>query len=359
MMLLLNQQSKARFDFWGWKRTESDSLGAKSPNIDNVKCLLEGGGHGTSSARFRYFIWMIKVFLAVIRHRPRDIYCVGLETALPVWFACLFSPRTRYIFDDPDRLVMLFSMPGLVKRILIMLEKRVSKKSKAHITPSFQRYNYHNKQMFEVPNTPTRMQVSEANKRKCIPPDDHLSIYINGLLTEARGLNLIIEAAEYLQHTLNEQVHFYVASLRHTDELEPLLSCKNVTYLGALNQIESLIQYTRSHFALTLYDPNSDINRYAVPNKWGDAIFMSTPLLLNDGLITSRPLIDVGAAITMPYQAKALGQMVKKIALDMTLYERAKKGIEALQFDVDYFDDIVLDILISSFELATSDPIQD
>ena len=139
-----------------------------------------------------YPVWILMVFLNLIIFRPKKVIAMGLETGSACYLASLFFDFD-YIYDDPDRFVLVFSMPKFVKCILIRFEKLVSERSALHIIPSTLRYDYHSEKFFVLQNTPTRAQYEYALRKKRTRPKGFI-VYVNGLLTDSRGLAVITKS---------------------------------------------------------------------------------------------------------------------------------------------------------------------
>lgn len=278
-------------EYWGWARAEADRVADKTSILQ--RNILFGGGFRNRFVYALYPLWTLMVFLNLIIFRPKKVIAMGLETASACYLAS-FIFDIDYIYDDPDRFVLIINMPSLIKRFLTEFEKLISRTSAMHIIPSVSRYDYQSHKFFVLQNTPTRAQYEYALARKPNRPDGFV-VYVNGLLTESRGLRFITEAAIELSAT-NASVIFIVASKGHDVTARRFFSLPNVTYLGELSPNDALSYYAVSDVVLTFYDPCVDINRYAMPNKWGDALCFGTKIIVNQECLTAKWLIEVGSA---------------------------------------------------------------
>lgn len=343
---LIGEDYNCDIAFWGWRRTAGEDLGKNMDGIIETRLLIKGGGFRNIFARLFYIAYIFSVFVTVLRHAPRRVYCLGLETALPVWFASLFRPRIRYVFDDPDRLILLWPLPKLVERMLIYLETKVSMASVAHILPTKKRYDYNNKKQVEISNMPDLRQVSEALKKAPIREKGKLLVYVNGWLDISRGLNLLDCVAETLDLEGNSDIVFNVAAGRITGDASRFLKRSCVRYLGSLSQIDSLAQYPVNDVVVTFYDPSVRINRYALPNKWGDAMAMGTPVICNTGILTAEPLLASGAAFGVSFEnADDLVNLLKDLSLNYNRLEEAKISITVLGRQQTYFEKSMTPVL--------------
>lgn len=326
---ILSVEYECDVHFLGWQRLPEESLGAAMQELRSARALLRGGGYRSAIARAYYILWMVKVFFYLILNGPTSVYCLGLETALPVWFASVFRRRIRYVFDDADRLVLLWKLPASIKAVIAFLERRVSKAAQKHVIPTFERYDYRNDSMLEVANMPEVEQVKSANQLASHRVDGRFHVYVNGWLDDSRGLSLVKRAAEILLDRGVDNIVFDVAVGRLTGDGKEFLSLSNVCYLGSLTHIESLAHYRQVDVVVTFYDPKSEINRFALPNKWGDAIAMGTPVIVNRGVRTAQPLVSAGAAFLVDfYSPEELADLLIDLAADESRVSFARDAIK-------------------------------
>lgn len=343
--------------YWGWQRLPYETLGANLDGIVVSRALLTGGGFSSALTRFFYLAWMLRVFLAVLWHAPQRVYCLGLETALPTWVASIMRPRIKYIFDDADRLILLWNLPKPVERIITFLEKRVSRDAVTHIVPTLERYNYYTPKLYEIANMPEKEQVEEAKRLTELKRDNRLHIYVNGWLNKTRGLDLINRTAEILERENCSDIVFNLAANIEsiTGKLRDFKERSNVNYLGHLTHIQSLAQYPANDVVITFYDPTIRINRYALPNKWGDAISMDTPIILNEGIETATPLITAGIAFTVPFNnPEALVKLLCDLHRDKSRLVVAKTAIANIKNNYKSFDEAVIPVLTCFFANSLS-----
>jgi len=337
-------------EYYGWERAAGEPLAEGMDGIVVNKALMSGGGYRSKKARLYYLWWMVVVFTFVLTRAPRRVYALGLETALPIWLASRIRRRTQYVFDDADRFLLIFSLPGPVEKFLAFLERKVSRDSLAHIIPSTARYDYATPKMTEVFNMPSETQIGEAEAiaKDAAPSATSaaLRVYVNGWLDPTRGLTLIDGAVAELTERGRADITFKVAVGNLTAEPPAFFSHDNVNYLGSLTHLQSMAEYKTSDAVLTFYDPAIRINRFAIPNKWGDAIAMGTPVIVNEGVQTAAPLRDAGAAFTVPFDApKALADLLCDLADNPAKVEAARKAASGLRSRYVYFDEAMAPVI--------------
>ncbi len=343
---IINDRYHHNIAYWGWKRTPEESLGANLDGIIESSALLTGGGFRSGLTRFYYLAWMLRVFLAVLWHAPQRVYCLGLETALPVWAASRIRRHIHYVFDDADRLVLLWNLPKPIKEIITAFERRVSQAAATHIVPTLARYDYRTTKLYEIANVPEQDQVEEATRSAKSKRDNRLHAYVNGWLDKSRGLELIDQAAEILENQSCSDIAFNVAIGRITGKPLDFLERSNVNYLGNLSHTQSLAEYPANDVVLTFYDPAIQINRYALPNKWGDAIVMGTPIILNEGIETAAPLTTAGIAFTVPFDdPNALVSLLLNLHRESSQLDTARAAITNIKSEYKPFDEAIAPVM--------------
>lgn len=322
-------------EFWGWARNPDETCGANLPGVSVSRTLLRGGGYHGSAARLRYPLWVLAVLTAMIRHRPRAVWALGLESALPVWLTRFTG--VRYVFDDADRLVLLFRLPALVTRLLAGLERRVSRDASTHVIPGVGRYDYRSSSMAVISNVPDSSQLQRAFAMPVQRPDAALVVYVNGWLTPTRGLDFIMNIMK--EFAADPTIIFIVAAKLDSSRAEDLRHAPNALFLGSLDQVTALAWYRVSDLVITFYDPAIAINRFAEPNKWGDAAKMGTAVLVNSEVETAKPWITCGAAFAVQWNdVPAACALLQALAKDRPRVETAIKATLLMGRSLEDFD---------------------
>jgi glycosyltransferase involved in cell wall biosynthesis len=311
-----------RFRGWDRVRGEAEQWKWTGAPIDEA-IILTGGGHNSSLARAMYPLWMLRVFLFTLFAPGRQVFhCLGWETAFPAILASLFR-RHRIIFDDADRFSMILGLSGPVRSIVMALEDWTAASATLHIIPSRSRYPRQLKTDFVLANTPTAKDL-EIAATKVIEKPAKFVIYANGWLPETRGVLLIAEAFRRFAEG-KPDVALLIAGFMPDKIRETVTSMVHVIYRGELPQAEALALYQISDVLLTFYDPSVEINRYAEPNKWGDALCFGVPFIVNSEVETGREFVDAGVAFSIPY-----GDPDALVSLLLELYENPERLKDAV-----------------------------
>lgn len=325
-----------RFRGWGRVRGEAAQWKWIGKPIDEM-IILTGGGHNTALARAMYPLWMLRVFLfALFASGRQTFHCLGWETAFPAMLAALVR-RHRIIFDDADRFSMILSLNGPLRSIVVALEDWTAANAALHIIPGRSRYPKQLKTDFVLPNTPTTKDLELAAAQAFEKPARFV-VYANGWLPKTRGALLIAEAFRRFAEGKPDVV-LLIAGFLPEEIRETVTDMEQTIFRGELPQAEALALYQISDVLLTFYDPAVEINRYAEPNKWGDALCFGVPFIVNSEVETARFFIDAGVAFTLPYgNPAALAALLTDLYENLERLHAAVRKFQALPEIVSGFD---------------------
>lgn len=285
--------------FFGWNRENNEI--EYDDELYQRKFILSGGGYVNKKARLMYVIWFFSVLKLCLSFKKGDVvWVLGFESTLPALIVSKIK-GFKVIFDDADRFSYLFNQNSKFIRIVRYFEYLASSVSLLHIIPCFERYEFKTKKMFILKNTPEKKEVQKAKE---IDISENILnfrnrfekvIYINGWLTKTRGMTQVLHLAK------QKNIGLLIAGKSDSDYIDKLSFLENVLYVGELSSIDALSLYRVSDFVLTYYDPAIYINRFAESNKWGDAIEMNTPIIVNSEVVTAKFIKDNGCCISVPY----------------------------------------------------------
>lgn len=163
----------------------------------------------------------------------------------------------------------------------------------------------------------------------------------------------LIKQMRSLFSYLYEMVKFHYEFYNHKnffiDKFGFLAGLERVPFvnnLGYLTHVNSLAQYLANDVVVTFYDPAIRINRFALPNKWGDAIVMGTPIILNEGIKTAAPLITAGVAFTVPFDSPdSLVVLLRDLQRDGNRLSAAKTAIANIKNNYKPFDESIVPVM--------------
>lgn len=319
--------------FYGWDRDKNSSE-IHEPLYES-SYILSGGGFANKKARFMYIFWFFSVLRLCLSFKKNEVvWAMGFETAFPALIISKIK-GFKVIFDDADRFSYIFTQQNFLINIIKFMEYQVSKYSNLHVIPCFERYGFQNKSMFVLKNTPERHEVQKArnyilNENLSNFRKNHQTIiYVNGWLTDTRGMQQIYELSK------NSDLGILIAGRIDSDYIRSILDFDNVRYMGEVSSVEALNFYLYSDYVFTFYDPVIPINVLAESNKWGDAIEMKTPIIINSEVVTGDFLRKANICISSPYN-DSLGLYQKIKNTDISIL---KRNLNKVSNEIGFFDD--------------------
>jgi hypothetical protein len=323
--------------FWAGKY----QIPQKESNLSYIP-LLYGFKRNILKKLFGYVLWYIKVFVLSMKDNKELNYCLGFHAAFPVFVASLINNRVCFIFDDHDALSQSYRWKFGLIRLIRWIERKISKRARAHIIPSTSRNFGYQGNILILPNHVSRNSLNNAIQRYTLIKDKYknmLVLYANGWLVETRGMHLIESLDE---QEFENTIKILIAGNIYDDQFKhKILKSPIVEYLGNLSPEDALSYYFASDVVLTFYDPKITINRKAEPNKWQDCIATNTPFISNWGIDTLKPFLENESCFAVDYESKKdLTILVHSLLNDRTLLQ--KKKLNLAKHDVLYFEDVFL-----------------
>lgn len=345
LVRILFQLEGFKINFWGWDRGTNSS----ENDFEQVEkqIILQGGGEKNRKLLIWYVIWMIKVFAkAIFSKKSNYYYCLGFESAFPIAVANIIIKR-KFIFDNADNISKIYNWPKPLLIIIEKLEKFTADKSTIHLVPGKTRVDIIKSNTRIIPNTPASFLLKNAESiasNKNYERGNVLTIYINGYLTKERGIDQVYEVIKKMDQN---KIKIIVAGFLRSDSAKKLIRLTNVEYHGVISNEESLALYYKSHLCFTYYEPKSEVNLLAEPNKWGDCIATNTPFLTNSEILTAKEYIANEICISIPYyNTKELESFLSQVSNDLSLLEKYYKNIKKLKFEP---WDVEIKSLLNSF----------
>lgn len=273
-----------------WSRNNDERLASKF----KTKILFKAGKMNSPLLPFLYPIWMLIVFFNILLTKKNDsvIFASKFETGFPIACASLLQ-NIKFIYLDRDNIALSYNWPKWLESLLILLENFISKRSYSHIVPGHTRVMTNSKKIKIIENTPDTsiLKNSASLAPLFIKKKDKFYIYINGWLTEQRGINFIISTIQELKH--DNRFIFIFAGNGSEYIMKKILSLgNNVHYLGKLSPEIAFSVYKDIDCVLSFYDPNLRIHQYAEPNKWYDCLFTNTKIIINKDIEASINFIE-------------------------------------------------------------------
>ena len=293
----LYYDQNATLSFWGWNRYKGKRY--TDSKFSKISYLLTGGGEGSKILPLLYVWFLIRLFFKLLFSKEIEkktiIYTINFETAFITWVVSRIR-HLHFIYDIWDEFAISHRFPKYVVRLIKRIDSRVRKASDLYIHVDANRYS----------------EIDEGNKNSIIiynSPFDYLkgkeeevlydnSLAVTGWLNTTRGLYSILQFAKN-----NPDVRIIiVGEFIDKSIYEEFARLNNVDYHHFMpqNDLFSLIKNVRGIFSL--YDPSIEINRLAASNKLYDAMMLSIPVIVNEGILAASMVSKRNIGYIVNYQ---------------------------------------------------------
>ena len=301
-----------------------------------------------------YLVGVLSFALAanwrLMRLRPAVVHGSDVEGMLGCLLYRVLFRRSRLLFNVHDNMHQRYDCPAWAKSLMRTFEGLVARFADEIILPDERRVAALSPLATQtpvlVPNTPEDPGVPSP----MTPGPTRLLLV--GWLDWRRG----VETARQLLDQMDD-LELVVAGDGPPDVLAAIRSLPRTTYHGFVAHEEVFRLADRCHAFLALYDPVSEINRNASPNKVGDALGLGRPVVINSEVAVAAELDAAGAAISVPYHdVDALAAALRSRMGDMVSRERMSRAARAhyvAAYDWALFQPRI-EVL---FPLATPDPL--
>ena len=246
-----------------------------------------------------YLLGVISFALAanwrLFRLRPAVVHGSDVEGMLGCLLYRVVFRRTTLIFNVHDNMSQRYRCPTWAKATLRTFEGIVGRFADAVVLPDQRRVAALSPlaratEPVLVPNTP------EDPGQPCDPPPGPTRLLLVGWLDWRRGVHA---ARDLLDR--HDELELVVAGDGPPDVVAAIRSLPRTTFHGFVTH-ERVFELARDcHAFVALYDPVSEINRNASPNKVGDALALGRPIIINSEVAVAASLAQAGCAICVPY----------------------------------------------------------
>ena len=284
-------EMKHNVSFWGWDRKNNSP---KDVRLCKCRYLYRGGGFGGNVA-FRYPIWMVKLFFAMLfssELNRNEIVAVNFDAALPVYIACILR-RKKYVYEILDEFALSYKFPKIIKKMLSWIDHCIMRNAKLVIHVDENRVTYEHCNHIVIENAPEDYWHGKDRDYKTLQN----TFAVVGCLAEGRGITSICDFVAN-----NEQVHLLVVGTFWDAQTEARVKAMpRVKCLAKMPQQDLFKVMEECCAIFSLYDPSLEINRLAASNKVYDAMMMGIPVITNKEVINSEYIKENGVGIVVDY----------------------------------------------------------
>jgi glycosyltransferase involved in cell wall biosynthesis len=296
----------------GWNREGASST--ETYNYITDLCLLRvKAPFGTPFLIFYYPIFWTWIFIRLIKHKPKIVHAIDLDTLLPCSaYKLLFRKKLVYDVHDrfggyiPPKYKTLYNAVNFVEELL-------SKQANVLITVS---EKVQNTFRLRPKHYEVIMNCSENyNLEKSKSKDGLLTLVYTGLIRKDQGLEIVMAAVNGLDNVL------LVLAGRVADKelLGKMTKLPNVKYMGLLERTKSLELEACSDAMIVLYDLQYRKNQLSSPNKIFEAMMCGIPLVTN---METNLVMEVKCGIIVDYDTDQVRNAIIKLRDDPQLRDR-------------------------------------
>lgn len=244
------------------------------------------------------------------------VHACDFDTAFTAYHT-INHKRTKFVYDIFDYYADAFKIPGILKTLIVALDKRIINGADLTIICTEERKEQivgaKPKSLIVIHNTPeksdNRINDKDVNNRKP-------RICYVGILQPGR---LLIELGEMIKNTPEIELHIGGFGI-YEDYFKRLsLECENVFFYGRLPYNQTLELENHCDIMLAIYDPNNRNHQYAAPNKFYEALMLGKPILMVKNTGMANVVQENGIGYLIDYSANGLKQGV-----DILISKKAK-----------------------------------
>jgi glycosyltransferase involved in cell wall biosynthesis len=278
-------------------------------HLDSVRTYR----HAFSSKRERLTglaLWQLFQLRALALERPDVVQFCDVFSALPA-LAAKYLFRARLVFDIRDNARFAMSHYGAVPAaILGALESLASLAADAVVVVSEPLRETLPQSVrsraLVVPNAP--LEDSFVDLR--FGPPGRIRVNLAGFVSVRRNLEAFCRVCDD-DPTVELDLYGTVADAATQD----LLSRHGLGPVVSVDRAASIARMADADVVSLMYDPSIEINRYAAPNKYYEALMLGKPVLCARGMLLERELSAQGCGLSAEYGDPAsLGEALRSLS---------------------------------------------
>ena len=280
---------------------------------------------------------------AVLRNGADIIHCHDLTPALFAWIG-----KWRYgamiIYDAHELEVDQQASGGIKARLLAIYERQMIRRSSHVITVNAMirdiMQDRYGMPVHVIENRPEylpadRLDTQKLRRELQVPDDRRIVLYV-GNLSLTRGIDKMVEALKYLDHS----IHFYIMGTGRIQEykaqVEDLLRThridqERVRFIGPYPPGDVIQYLSGADVSVLLYQPTSNNMLFNAPNKLFQSIVARVPMVASHnktfpGLI--RPNTDEAIGVTVDATDPVAIAAGLEALLDEDYYRQARVNLQ-------------------------------
>lgn len=253
--------------------------------------------------------WQFYLTRRLLRERPQIVQFCDVFSAIPAMLAKWFK-GAKLVFDIRDPVKPSVSHWGpIISKALSSVEELAALTSDAVIVVSKPRLrflpNCIQAEAFVVPNVPRQDSFDGLQ----FSNNGQMLVNLAGFISYRRNLSAWCE----LQRQDN-YVTLDVYGAVPDAQTRAILNHYAISNVPRIGHAHALERMKRADVVSLMYDPLIEINRFASPNKYFEALMLGKPVLCARGMMLEREIEEADCGLVVPYDdLDALTSAVERI----------------------------------------------
>lgn len=303
----------------GWDRLAQMPAMSRQDGI-SIDYIQRGWGYANKWLALGIPLWLLRATWHLVRRRPELVHAIDMDDALPAAIASIVTGRP-FIYDIRDNFALRYNWPPGVAPVIRAVDAWVKRRASGIIIVDDTRFDSALDRLREkvriLYNTPDDVPPPSGAQS-----ERPFTVYASGYLSSGRGIGMLLDAVESLP-----EARVILAGRFHDPALEArAMAHPQVSYRGWLPQEDSLRLCYQADAVFSFYDPSVPINRVAASNKWFDAMMTGRPIVANSEVAKAGWIEEKGIGFVCAYDAAALADLLKRLAVDPSLPEVGLRG---------------------------------
>lgn len=308
-----------------WDRDSNHRIETKSISVMNRSIPITLIGYKAGYAEGKKTLVAFLKFQLAMRHWLRKhisqfdvVHACDYDTAIMA-FSVVKRGGKAFVFDIFD---FLYPEPkGFVQGIVRWLQLHVINIADATIVCSEERIRQiqgsNPRNLTVIHNTPLRKQASINSKIHLTSNDTIVKVVYVGILQDDD--RLLKEIANVIARKNN--IEFHVAGFGQLEQLFVSISAKysNIHFYGRIPYDQGLALEKQCNIMIAMYNPKSENNRNAAPNKFYEALMLGKPIIVTKEMGIANIVRDMNIGCAANYSEQGF-----EAALDQLIVRRSE-----------------------------------
>ena len=304
--------------------------------VDGIKVIRLGPRATYGSAMvLKLPLFYLNAFSLILKLKPDVVHTHDFDTAV-LGFIFKLLKGTKWIYDVHD-LYETFVSPGAIKKLVSSLDKTFLLSADSVIVvnrgfiPLFRKWGRIGGIHVVMNSIEDIGQKFEKHRR--------FTVFYGGVLSRGRFILKMIKISKELEVPLR------IAGFGTLEDRVREMCRPPCEFLGYLPRNEALKEMGMAHATFILYDPSSENNRLATPNKLFEAMALETALIVVDGSVAAEIVRDGRCGLPCRYDGKSVRENLLKLMespKDVKKMGRSGRRLFLKKYRWEWFEEVLM-----------------